>query len=166
MCRCRGQTCRHPGRGSSREADPPGTPWRDPWPTVADWDSSGSNPWERGDRWWPGVVWWGWLVPREDEPRIQVRFSFKEMDLLRSLAKTANLSLGGLVREAAMRSASEVARDAGRGDVRIRRGRAVEAVRGQVAPASSLVVESDAVRWARERQARLNRASERARGKS
>jgi hypothetical protein len=111
-------------------------------------------------------VWWGWLVPREDEPRIQVRFSFKEMDLLRSLAKTANLSLGGLVREAAMRSASEVARDAGRGDVRIRRGRAVEAVRGQVAPASSLVVESDAVRWARERQARLNRASERARGKS
>jgi hypothetical protein len=85
-------------------------------------------------------VWWGWLVPREDEPRIQVRFSFKEMDLLRSLAKTANLSLGGLVREAAMRS--------------------------QVAPASSLVVESDAVRWARERQARLNRASERARGKS
>lgn len=106
-------------------------------------------------------------VPRSDEPRIPVRFSRPDYDLLASIATHANVSLGGLIRECAVRHAAEVARDVGRGTTTIRRQRAVQAVRGQVAPASSLVAPlSDSERWARERQARLNRASERSRGKS
>src|SRR4051812_36637126 len=97
------------------------------------WTSSTSGRWRRP-------------MPRADEPRIPVRFSRSDYDLLANIAAHANVSLGGLIRECAVRHAAEVARDVGRGTTTIRRQRAVQAVRGQVAPASSLVVESDAVK--------------------
>jgi predicted DNA binding CopG/RHH family protein len=42
-------------------------------------------------------------LPRKDEPRIQVRLSHTDLETLKSLADAANLSLGALIRECAMR---------------------------------------------------------------
>lgn len=99
-------------------------------------------------------------MPRKDEPRVMVRLSVPEKELLDGIAKAANIGLGGLLRECALRHAAEVGREAQRGDLRMRRRVAVEAVQGHVVPASSLVTRSpeDLAR-----QARLNEMRDRAR---
>lgn len=104
-------------------------------------------------------------MPRSDEPRVMVRLSASDHETLKSMAVAANISLGGLLRECAMRYGTALARDVRDGDVVIRRQRAVAAVRGQVVPASSLVVRSPAEDWAMERQRRLNESADRSRAK-
>jgi hypothetical protein len=99
-------------------------------------------------------------LPRKDEPRIQVRLSHTDLETLKSLADAANLSLGALIRECAMRYSSAVVRDVRAGTIQLRRQHAVEATGGQVQPASALVVSSAAL--ALERQRRLNAQRERA----
>lgn len=109
-------------------------------------------------------------MPRVDDPRVVVRMSPEGMAAVQAAADLAGVSVGGLVRECAERYAASVARDVREGSVRIRRNRAVRAVRGQVAPASSLVprVAEGAALLALERQARINVGVERSRhgGKS
>lgn len=107
-------------------------------------------------------VSWHWRrgVPKRDDPRVVVRMSPEDHELLSALAKSANVSLGGLIRETAVKFAASIARDARRGDITIRRAKAVEAVRGQVVPASA-IVRSPAEEWARERQRKLNEQRDR-----
>lgn len=95
-------------------------------------------------------------MPKRDDPRVVVRLAPEDHEMLSALAKAANVSLGGLMRETAVKFAASVARDASRGDIQIRRDHAVEAVKGQVVPARSLVVESEHARVMRERQERVN----------
>lgn len=105
-------------------------------------------------------------MPKRDEPRVMVRLSPEDEAVIKAAARYANVAVAGLIRECAVRYAAAVAADVRRGSTRLRRGKAVEAVRGQVQPASSLVVEGGLTPYdvmMRERQARLNARVERAR---
>jgi uncharacterized protein (DUF1778 family) len=100
-------------------------------------------------------------MPRADEPRVMVRLSGAEHAMLKAQAESVNASLGGFIRECAVRHGGVVAREIASGSVTVRRARAVQAVKGQVAPASTLLPVPD---YMRERQARVNASIERARG--
>lgn len=111
----------------------------------------------------------GGVVPRDGDPRIPVRMSPQDYAVIEAAAASVNVAVGALIRECAVRYASAVAAQVARGDVRLRRARidtAVRAVKGQVVPASSLVVRSMPESVAgMDRQRKLNEAKERARKK-
>lgn len=90
-----------------------------------------------------------------------VRLSRNDYDTIKAAADFANVSMGGLLRECAVKYASAVARDVREGSVTIRRQRAVQAVKGQVQPAST-IVRPPAEDWMLERQRKLNAQRERA----
>lgn len=101
-------------------------------------------------------------MPRADDPRVMVRLTPEDHAAIKAAAAEANVSVGGLMRECAVRFAAQVAREARDGSVRIRRAKAVEAVKGQVATAASLVAvtrQRDPDAWAR--QQKLNAARDR-----
>lgn len=104
------------------------------------------------------------FVPRADDPRVMVRLSPEDHAAVKAAADLANCAVGALMRECAIRYASTVAADVRRGTTRLRRAKAVEAVKGQVQPAS-MIVRSPAEDWARERQRKLNESTERSRAK-
>jgi hypothetical protein len=101
-------------------------------------------------------------MPRADDPRVPVRLSKSDFATIEAAAGSVNVAVGALMRECAVRYAAVVAREIAAGNVTgLRRQRvesAVQAVRGQVAPASLLVPpSSDAMA----RQARLKAAERR-----
>lgn len=107
-------------------------------------------------------------MPREDEPRLVVRFSKADFAVVEAAASAANVAVGALVRQCAVRYAGEVASAVGRGEVTgLRRQRietAVEATGGRVAPASSLVRVEGVGDAGWSRQQRVNAQVARARG--
>lgn len=104
------------------------------------------------------------VVPREDDPRVVIRLTPEDHAMIKAAADVANVAVGALMRECAVRHAAEVAADVRRGTTRLRRQKAVEAVRGQVVSASS-IVRSPAETWAMEHQRRLNADRERSKAK-
>lgn len=102
-------------------------------------------------------------MPRADDPRIMVRLTPEDHATIKAAADLGNIALSALVRECAIRYASTVAADVRQSGHRMRRAHAVEAVKGQVVTARSLVVESEADRLRREHQERINESTARAR---
>lgn len=106
-------------------------------------------------------------MPRADDPRVPVRLSKSDYAVIEAAASSVNVAVGALMRECAVKYAGTVAREIAAGNVTgLRRQRvesAVQAVRGQVAPASSLVARPAAGSEAMARQARLNEAAVRRR---
>lgn len=102
-------------------------------------------------------------MPRADDPRVMVRMTPEDHAAIKAAADLGNIAVGALMRECAIRYASTVAAEVRTSGKRLRRAKAVEAVKGQVAPASSLVVRAPAVDWMTARQERINASTERAR---
>lgn len=99
-------------------------------------------------------------MPREDDPRVVVRMTPAGYAAVEAAAESVNVSVGGLMRECSERYAAAVAREIAAGHLVLRRRKvekAVKAVRGQVAPASTLIAgPSERDRNMAEHQAKLN----------
>jgi uncharacterized protein (DUF1778 family) len=104
-------------------------------------------------------------MPRADDPRVVIRLTPEDHAAIKAAADIGNIAVGALVRECAIRYCSTVAADVRRGSTRLRRAKAVEAVRGQVQPASS-IVRAPAEDWMAERQRRVNADRERSQPKA
>jgi uncharacterized protein (DUF1778 family) len=103
-------------------------------------------------------------MPRDGDPRVMVRMTPEDHAAIKAAADLGNIAVGALMRECAIRYASTVAADVRTSGKRLRRAKAVEAVKGQVVPARSLVV-SPAEQWARDKQRRINESTNRSRAK-
>jgi hypothetical protein len=103
-------------------------------------------------------------VPREGDPRIIVRLSRTDAAVIEAAASEANVAVGALVRECAVRYAGTVARQIASGEVTgLRRQRIEVAEAAAPVVRASVLVESEADRVGRERQERVNAMTARAR---
>jgi hypothetical protein len=104
-------------------------------------------------------------MPRADDPRVMVRLTPEDHAAIKAAADLGNIAVAALIRECAIRYCSTVATDVRQTGKRLRRAKAVEAVRGQVVPASS-IVRAPAEDWMADRQRRVNADRERPQPKS
>lgn len=103
-------------------------------------------------------------MPREGDPRIILRLSETDKAVIEAAAAAANVAVGALVRECAVRYAGTVARQIASGEVSgLRRQRVEKAEASAPVVRASSLVESEADRVGRERQERVNAMTARAR---